>query len=135
MPPSTLDLPVVQLVLSVVAFVAALFFLIFVIVMMSDQWEAITTDTPGVDALQGNYALPDGVRRPLYEGLVKFAFREPFSWRWLLPVPAPDRRPPPPPPFPQAASGVVSPGSASADDGGDRGEDVAAPLLGAKLKE
>ena len=98
--------PVAQLALSVIAFVIALFFDIFVIMMMVDQYEAATTDTPGIDAMQGIYALPEDVRRGVIDGFRRNAFHERLSWRWFVPLPPPITRPPPPsgpPPGPHDA--------------------------------
>ena len=69
------------------SFVLCIFFLIFVTVMGFDQWEALKTGTPGVDAMQDIWTEED---IGLWEGL-KAAMKDPVGspgwlWRWSLPV-------------------------------------------------
>jgi hypothetical protein len=69
----------VDVVVMVVSGVCTLFFAIFVVAMMCDQWEGLTTDTTGIEALK-NWLEVD---RSAYEGLQE-VFGGPFSWQWLL---------------------------------------------------
>ena len=70
------------------SFVLALFFVIFVCAMGSEQYEAIVTGVAGVDAMQG-YVNPGGDVSFL-EGL-KRVCGEPFAFRWFFPL-SPARR-------------------------------------------
>jgi len=70
------------IIVSVVAAVLGVFFAIFTAAMWFDQYEGLVTNTTGIESMKG-WAEE---RRPLWEGLTE-ACGEPFSWRWLAPVP------------------------------------------------
>lgn len=89
---------------STTAFIVALFFFIFVLMMFYDQYEGCTTGTPGVDALQGKWALKENVNVAV--GIRRYVCRNhSFSWRWFLPIPeSRDANHPRLPPAPNAAA-------------------------------
>mmetsp|Transcript_5443 Transcript_5443/g.8042 ORF Transcript_5443/g.8042 Transcript_5443/m.8042 type:complete len:312 (+) Transcript_5443:1-936(+) len=70
-----------DVVLSVVNFVEAILFVLFTGCMGTDQYEAISKNTPYIDRLQGKR----GKIRPIMENLID-VFGEPLSFRWLLPL-------------------------------------------------
>ena len=73
------------LCVSALAFVLALFFVVFTCIMFFEQYDVMRTGTPGVDAMQGRWNDEEG-RIPLKEGVRKLCGEESFSWRWFLPV-------------------------------------------------
>ena len=56
--------------------------------MSCDQHEALVTATPGIDAMQGNFAEEE---RSVLEGLKDACGESPHP-RWLIPVPAPSKK-------------------------------------------
>jgi len=74
-----------RLVICIVAGVLAVFFAIFVIAMMCDQYEAVITDTTGIEALKKWH----NDNRPVLAGLIDI-MGEPPSLGWLLPTRMPD---------------------------------------------
>ena len=74
-----------RLVIGVVAGVLAVFFAIFVIAMMCDQYEALVTDTTGIEAMKKW----DLDKIPIDRALVTI-FGEPPSVNWILPTEMPE---------------------------------------------
>lgn len=74
-----------RLVIGVVAGVLAVFFAIFVIAMMCDQYEALVTDTTGIEAMKKW----DLDKIPIDKALVTI-FGEQPSINWILPTEMPD---------------------------------------------
>lgn len=74
-------LPLGTAVTCIISTVLMVFFAVFVGAMASDQYEAVTTDTTGIEAMKG-WAEKS---RSLMAGLTD-VFGEPFSWRWFLPI-------------------------------------------------
>lgn len=91
------NIQLVILMTCAFAFVLAIFFFAFVLCMCADQYEAVTTGVPGIDAFQykgeipKKYSMRDGIRRMIFRG-------EPFGWRWFIPLPVFVRIPSPPAP-------------------------------------
>jgi hypothetical protein len=79
-------LPVI--VLGVFSTVMAIFFAIFVVAMMWDQYTGVTTDTTAIEAMKGWEETPRSLRAGLED-----AFGEPFGWRWFFPVRMPESSP------------------------------------------
>jgi hypothetical protein len=110
-----------RVILCVVAFIACLFFCVFVLFMAYDQYEAATTGQPGIDALQSQPMSAD-LPKPLRQGLRDHVCHEPCGWRWFCPTapPLPAKLPPSPPgvlmqPLQEAAADAPQAGVAAAD--------------------
>lgn len=73
-----------RVVLCVSSGVLAVFFAIFVVAMMCDQYEAVVTDTTGIESLKG-WEEKD---LSIVEGMT-ISCGEPPSWRWLVPLQPP----------------------------------------------
>jgi hypothetical protein len=76
--------PTHTLILSAFSTVLAIFFACFVVAMMWDQYQGVTTNTTAIEAMK-NWAEEE---RSVAEGLTD-ACGEPFGWRWFLPIPMP----------------------------------------------
>lgn len=76
--------PTHTVILVVFSTVMAIFFAIFTIAMMWDQYQGLTTDTTAIEAMK-NW---DETPRSVVEGL-RDACGNRFNWRWLLPVSLP----------------------------------------------
>lgn len=70
-----------MLILIVFSTVMAIFFAIFVVAMMWDQYTGVTTDTTAIEAMK----CWDETQRGLQEGLTDTC-GEPCGWRWFFPV-------------------------------------------------
>jgi hypothetical protein len=70
-----------HLVMRIIAGVLGLFFAIFTAAMFFDQYEGMTTNTTGIEAMKG-WAEED---RSLSEGMAD-ACGYPFGWKWFFPI-------------------------------------------------
>jgi hypothetical protein len=100
-PSYTRNIQIFIVVSCILACILAIFFFAFVMCMCYDQYEAMTTGVPGVDAMQ----MKDDIPRvqSCWKGFKKMAMaNEKFGFRWFLPF-APKLPQPPPPPPPASA--------------------------------
>lgn len=80
--------PTHTMIMCVFSTIMAIFFAIFVVAMMWDQYTGMTTDTTGIEAMKGWDETP----RNLGEGLNDVC-GEKCSWRWFLPISMPKDSP------------------------------------------
>lgn len=72
--------------MGIISAVLSVFFAIFVIAMMCDQWEALVTDTTGIEAMKKW----DLASRTI-DGALEDICGEPLCVRWILPTPMPKK--------------------------------------------
>ena len=126
-------------VASIVSFILAGFFFAFVMCMFYDQYEALTTGVPGVDAMQIRGDIPK--KQSCLAGLKDVVMaHERFSWRWFCPIPPKTlrRSPPLPPPISPTDSDVDNKPKKNMDAWQKKFDDLGLPAVkdnGARERE